>query len=156
MLSFVGNILNTRTKQIGFAVSLVIVVVGCYYLKSYIDKTLNKPKNDYSENVDDPNNSANKSAIVYFFYTTWCPHSLSAIPEWEKIVDKFSTNSVNGYNINFIGLDCTEETVETTNLMNKFNIEGFPTIKMVKDDQIIEFDAKTNESNIEKFLYSVL
>ena len=41
-------------------------------------------------------------------------------------------------------------------MINKYNIEGYPTIKMIKDDQVIEFDAKAKFDNIEKFLVTVL
>ena len=41
-------------------------------------------------------------------------------------------------------------------MINKYSIDGYPTIKMVKDDQVIEFNAKAKFENIEKFLSSVL
>lgn len=151
------NMFKDKTKLLYVGLTLIVIIIAGYYLKKYIEGTMMK-RTKYEENVDDiPDNNSNyKTATVYFFFTTWCPYSLSAIPEWEKIVAKFSENSVNGYNVKFVDLDCTEDSVETEDYMNKFNITGYPTIKMVKDDQIIEFDAKTNEANIEKFLYSVL
>ena len=40
--------------------------------------------------------------------------------------------------------------------MNKFNIESFPTIKLIKDGEIIEYDAKPNKETINEFLNNVL
>lgn len=157
-MNSVTNMFKDKTKLLYGGLTLIVVIVAGYYLKKYIEGTM-KQTNKYEENVDDipANDGLNyKTATVYFFFTTWCPYSLSAIPEWEKIVAKFSDNPVNGYHVKFIDLDCTKETVETENYMNKFNITGYPTIKMVKNDEIIEFDAKANEANIETFLTSVL
>jgi thioredoxin-like negative regulator of GroEL len=40
--------------------------------------------------------------------------------------------------------------------MNQYGIEGFPTIKMLKDGQIIEFDAKPTKENLEQFINTVV
>jgi len=134
-----------------------ILLVAGVFLYKYIN-SFKESSSKYKENSDiiSSSHSGNKSATVYFFYTTWCPYSLAAIPEWEKIVDKYNENSVNGYSINFIDVDCTKETVEIENMINKYNIEGYPTIKMIKDDQVVDFDAKAKFENIEKFLVTVL
>jgi len=41
-------------------------------------------------------------------------------------------------------------------LANKFNINGYPTIKLVKGNQIIEFDSKPEVKTLETFLSTVL
>ena len=159
-MAFIQGLLNDKKKVAIFAFAFVILIVSGVFLYKYINfqKT---SSSQYKENNDIVSSSSDsqigpKSATVYFFYTTWCPYSLAAIPEWEKIVDKYSENSVNGYSINFIDIDCTKETVEIENMINKYNIEGYPTIKMIKDDQVVEFDAKAKFENIEKFLVTVL
>ena len=160
-MEFIKSLINDKKKITLLLFSLVIFIVSGIFLYKYINS--HKPsKSEYKENTDVYGSSSSdakigpKSATVYFFYTTWCPYSLAAIPEWEKIVDKYTHNEVNGYSINFIDVDCTKETVEIENLINKYNIEGYPTIKMIKDDQVIEFDAKAKFDNIEKFLVTVL
>jgi hypothetical protein len=40
--------------------------------------------------------------------------------------------------------------------MNKYKIEGYPTIKLLKGDQVIEYDAKPTKSTMEQFLHTVL
>jgi hypothetical protein len=49
-----------------------------------------------------------------------------------------------------------EKTFEVLNTMNKYKIEGYPTIKLLKDGQIIEYDAKPTKDTIIQFLNSVL
>ena len=153
----IKSMMNDKKKAIFLFVFIISITVGGIFLYKYINS--HKPTNgEYKENTElsVSDNPGSKSATVYFFYTTWCPHSLSAIPEWEKIVEKYTHNDVNGYSIKFIDIDCTKESVEIENMINKYSIDGYPTIKMVKDDQVIEFNAKAKFDNIEKFLSSVL
>jgi hypothetical protein len=41
-------------------------------------------------------------------------------------------------------------------LMNKFKVEGYPTIKLLKDGQVIEYDAKPSKDTLIQFLNTVL
>ena len=52
--------------------------------------------------------------------------------------------------------NCTNESAETSQLMDKYNIEGYPTIKLIKDNQVIEYDAKPTKSTMTQFLTTVL
>ena len=38
----------------------------------------------------------------------------------------------------------------------KYNVEGFPTIKLLKDGQVIEYDAKPTKETLTQFLNTVL
>ena len=49
-------------------------------------------------------------------------------------------------------MNCTEETQEIEDAIEKYNIKGYPTIKMSKYDKTIEFDAKITYSALEKFV----
>ena len=40
--------------------------------------------------------------------------------------------------------------------MNKYKIEGFPTIKLLKNGQIIEYDAKPSKTTLVEFLNTAL
>ena len=63
---------------------------------------------------------------------------------------------MNGFGVKLIEYNCTNESAEISELMDKYNIEGYPTIKLVKDNQIIEYDAKPTKSTMEQFLNTVL
>ena len=63
---------------------------------------------------------------------------------------------INGYTIIFTEYNCTEESEEVSELMDKYKIEGYPTIKLVKDNQVIEYDAKPTKTTMEQYLHSVL
>jgi hypothetical protein len=40
--------------------------------------------------------------------------------------------------------------------MDQYTIEGFPTIKLLKDGQVIDFDAKPTKDSLTQFLNTVL
>ena len=142
-----------KSKIVGVLVLLALITglsVGIY---NYVQ--MSQPNTKYRPNVDNPDSSV-KSAQVYFFYTTWCPYSIKALPEWENIVNKYNHTVINGYQVSFIAVDCTNETAEVDKYIQLYHIEGYPTIKLVKEDHVIEFDAKATSSNIESFLKTVL
>lgn len=147
------NIAGNLPYIIAFVLAIGIAVV---FLKPHLESYFGRKSSEYEENVDLSNDVNGRTAILYFFYATWCPHSRSALPEWDKIVDKYTNKNINGYLLQLIPVDSTNETAENAELMNNFNVDGFPTLKLVKDDAIIEFNAKANFDNIDKFLTSVL
>ena len=107
------------------------------------------------ENVPIDQNS-NHTATLMLFYVDWCPHCKTAKPEWEALKSDYEGKSINGYTLSFVEYNCTEETAEVSQLMDKYKIEGYPTIKLIKDNQVIEYDAKPTKSTMEQFLNTVL
>ena len=100
--------------------------------------------------------SADKIATMKIFHVDWCPHCKTAMPEWDKVKSKYEGKTINGYKLHFDEHNCTQESPETNELLDKYNIEGYPTIKLIKDNQVIEYDAKPTESTISQFLNTVL
>ena len=91
-----------------------------------------------------------------FFYTDWCPHCKTAKPEWENLKQEYQGKTINGYSIIFTDVNCTNESPEVERMMNTYKIEGYPTIKLVKDGQVVEYDAKPTKATLVQFLNSVL
>ena len=132
---------------------VLFIIVASYYYYYYISPKMNatfKPNNELT------NNGASKDAELLFFYADWCPHCKTAKPIWNEIKQEYENKSVNGYNIVFTEINCTTESAEVDKLMDQYKVEGFPTIKLLKDGQVIEYDAKPTEDTIDKFLNTVL
>ena len=53
---------------------------------------------------------SSKDAEIMFFYANWCPHCKAAKPHWKEVTDEYEGKEVNGYNLVFTEVDCTEET----------------------------------------------
>lgn len=149
-----------RLTPVQMTMTLVgIVMIGLilYGYSMYAHSTDAKNNTTYNANREHtPPEEDGKVAQLMLFYADWCPHCKKAKPEWEKMKSEYDGKMINGYIIVFVDHNCTEENTETAELSNKYNIEGYPTIKLIKDDQVIEYDAKPTKSTMETFLQSVL
>lgn len=131
----------------------ILCILGYYSFKRYSNNNATFHAN--REHIPKDQNS-NKTATLMLFYVDWCPHCKTAKPEWETLKTEYDGKSINGYMVSFEEYNCTNENAETSELMDKYSIEGYPTIKLVKDNQIIEYDAKPTKSTMEQFLNTVL
>ena len=60
---------------------------------------------------------------------------------------------MNDWRINCIQVDCSDSSEpEAANMINKFSITTYPTIKMMRDNEVYEFDAKITAKNLEEFV----
>jgi len=149
---------NNAIQMISNYKFIILAVIGFAILGYLIyDQFINKNTvfNANREHATtDPN--SNKTAEMMLFYVDWCPHCKTAKPEWENLKTEYEGKQINGYNIKFTEYNCTAESAENDELMNKYKIEGYPTIKLLKGDQVIEYDAKPTKSTMEQFLHTVL
>ena len=90
-----------------------------------------------------------------YFYARWCPHCKSAKPIWTSFKEKYKNETVNGYKCKFVEYDLTDETPETNKITRNYKIEGYPTIKMKKGNDLIDFDAKITPTALEEFIQNV-
>jgi hypothetical protein len=100
--------------------------------------------------------SKNSQAELILFSVDWCPHCKKAQPIWNELKSDYENKSINGYTILFTEINCTNESPEVEKMINKYKIEGYPTIKLLKDGNVIEYDAKPNKATLEQFLNTVL
>lgn len=139
--------LNTTTILFIFAFVFFVILAIYYYYYHYV------PRFNITENYE---NKSTKTAEIMFFYTDWCPHCKVAKPVWSEIESEYENKTINGYKLIFTPVNCTNETPEVDEMLNKYKIEGYPTIKLLKDDQIIEYDAKVNKDTMKQFLNTVI
>ena len=151
-LQSIKDRLTFRNIMICGCVVLLLSGVGYYAYKQANSNTLFHANR---ENIPKEQNS-NKTATLMLFYVDWCPHCKTAKPEWDSLKSEYDGKSINGYTIHFAEYNCTNESAEVSQLMDKYTIEGYPTIKLSKDNQIIEYDAKPTKSTMEQFLNTVL
>lgn len=100
----------------------------------------------------DVNNLEDVELII--FYTTWCPHSKTAIKAWNDLKPNYDNKVYNKYRVLLKEVDCDKDV----EMADKYNIEGYPTIKLVKNEgtEVVEYDAKLNDETLNEFLSSVL
>jgi thiol-disulfide isomerase/thioredoxin len=156
--SFTSKIQNmfsmTNIMYISAAIFFILISVFVYYY--YVKPSLNPTYTANSERKHGGEEGSHNEAELMFFYTDWCPHCKTAKPDWAEVKAEYENKTINGYRIIFTEVNCTTESDEVEKLMNKYKIEGYPTIKLLKDGQIIEYDAKPSKDTIIQFLNSVL
>ena len=147
-----SNVKATLFSKTGAIILFVIVLlmIAAYYL-TRSNPTFKANREGEAENTD-----SNKIATLMIFSVDWCPHCKTAMPEWKSLEEDYANKQINGYTLMFQEYNCTEETTEIEELIAKYKIEGYPTIKLIKDNQVIEYDAKPNKATMETFLNTVV
>ena len=147
------NIFSLFKKKITIIVCVVIAILLIIFLGFYYYKyVMSVKKTLYLDESFD----SGKQAEFMLFYVDWCPHCKTAKPEWEKIKQEYEGKTVKGYTLMFKEYNCTNENAEIEQLIEKYNIEGYPTIKLLKDSQVIDFDAKPSQSSLTQFINEAL
>ena len=148
-----GNLSTTTLIIIGTVVLFAIIAIFYYFY--YIAPSSKAVYHANSEhNTSSTTNG--KTAELLFFFADWCPHCKAAKPIWNDLKSEYENKTINGYKILFTEVDCSEETAEVEKLMNQYSVEGYPTIKLLKDGQVIEYDAKPSKEVLTKFLNTAL
>jgi thiol-disulfide isomerase/thioredoxin len=167
-MSFLSKIKGMPTIQLGGSPSPINIIlgfffllafaVGIYYLYKYVKSARKSGKNNSNNEFNDKGEEGmgKKEAEIMLFYVDWCPHCKTAKPEWEQVKNEYDGRTINGYTVIFTEINCTEESVNVEKLMNTYKIEGYPTIKLLKDGTVIEYDAKPTKDTLIQFLNTVL
>lgn len=137
---------------------IVFIALGYYGYKSYVEPKLN-PKylanrefNETVEETEEGNIGVKQEAELFFFHTVWCPHCKKAMPVMEELKANYDNKVINNTKLYIKFVDCDENE----ELADKFDVEGYPTIKLVKDNQVIEYDAKPEKDTLIEFLTTTL
>jgi thiol-disulfide isomerase/thioredoxin len=156
---------------IGFLLLVFFLLVAKFTYDMYFDKLKKKKKYD---NVANAKNTKDICA-VYFFFADWCPHCTKAKPEWEAFSNVYHNKVINGYIIKCFNVDCTSdngsEVIQVVNgeemtyisptpirvdeLVRKYGVDSYPTIKMAKGDIVVDFDSKVSQASLAEFVKSV-
>ena len=70
--------------------------------------------------------------------------------EWSKFKQEWNQKTYQGYTLQFHEVDCDIQEA----LANKYNVTQYPTIKLIKNGSIFDFDAKPTISTLTSFLNS--
>jgi thiol-disulfide isomerase/thioredoxin len=155
--SYLSTITNGITNN-KFTIITILLFCGIaiflyfYYVSPQL-KTSYKPN---SEKIPNGETQGDNEAELLFFFADWCPHCKAAKPIWNDLKAEYENKTINGYHVVFTEIDCSTETAEVDKMMNKYNVEGYPTIKLLKDGQVIEYDAKPSKETLTQFLNTVL
>ena len=137
----------------GGIATVIVCIISYFIWKKYLSS---KVLYDSNRENNEKEQEDTKIAHLMLFYVDWCPHCKTAKPEWNALKEEYDGKNINGYVVVFEEYNCTDESSEIEELINKYKIEGYPTIKLIKDNQVIEYDAKPTKATMEQFLTTVL
>jgi len=154
---FMGKIKHMTSSiswtYIAIAIVIIIVIVGMYFMfKNQLSSVLNPTYKPNSEHVPVDGMANGPDVELLFFSTSWCVYCKQAKPEWEQLVAEYDGKTINGRKVIFTNVDCTTETPDVNKMMDQYKVEGFPTIKLIKDGQVISYDAKPTKATMMQFL----
>ena len=143
-----------------FLFIILAVVIVKYYSDAKVNKATKNISNMTAKNVLPVGNgregfSSGSTGDIQamFFNVDWCPHCVKAKPEWSKFVSNHSGDS----NITFVGgadgTNCTNDNdSEVRSLIQKYNIQHFPTVIFVKNGTPTEFQGRVSADSLDSFL----
>jgi thiol-disulfide isomerase/thioredoxin len=148
---------NNKFIIFGFLFVSLAVAISYFIYNYYLKNRINHNYVSNSEfNIENAENAppTEKVADFYYFYTKWCPHCKIATPIINTLKKQIqdSNNRSHDVYINFIDVDCDKDK----NLADKFNVVGYPTIKLVYNSNTIEYDAKPDIDTLNEFLKTSL
>jgi thiol-disulfide isomerase/thioredoxin len=167
--SFLGSI--NKVLQNYYTPILIIVLLGLFGYIGYIvyDKYIKKMK--ATEGNDDIANKQGADTIsvqLKLYHVDWCPHSNAIMSEWNMFKDEYNNKIMNGYKLEVEDVNLTNEdgskddnenypkSSSVKKIIADNKIEAYPTIKMYKNKEVIDFDAKVTVNNLEQMVETIL
>jgi len=147
-----------KSKKFVIIIVLIAIFIGAaiFVYNKYVAPKLNPT---FVENREFTEYGPKSSyAEIFFIYATWCPHSKKVIKHWEKLKKQYDGKIVNKYAVKFVELDGDKDEglIEEFSKDYKKKIEGYPTIILIKDNEVIEFEADPTLENLNEFIQSTL
>lgn len=136
-------------------VILFFIVVAAYIYNKYVTPLLEPEfiaNKEFTDKDNDNNDDGKGDVEIIIFTVEWCPHSKKAIPIWEELKGMYADRKYNGYKLVFTEINGEENP----DMADKYKVEGYPTIKLIKGNQVIEYDAKPSVGHLKEFLESTL
>ena len=155
----VKGLLFNKKFLIIMVVVVIFLAVAFYVYNTYVAPRINP---DFVPNREFDDDSDAKDATLYFFSVDWCPYSKKSKPIWKKIKKAFDGKQINNITLNLKEIDGEKQETELENFENEYlvpndkKIDGYPSIWMVKGDQVIEYSAKPDVNSLTEFINAML
>ena len=145
------NLANNRLLLVFGVLWLFLTLIIAYFsYNSYIKPMISEHKLNkefVNKNIDN-----SEDILVMYFYTEWCPYCKKAKPEWNKFESYVNNKNKNiDYSINLVSVNCDE----SKSIADKYEVDGYPTVKLIYKNKVYDFDAKVTKDNLVEFLDSI-
>ena len=133
---------------------IFLIIIGLYYLIKDNKKTVRENFESQPaslNNLTQKPNPKTKELVIILFYVDWCPHCVSTKPEWETLVNNMNNKNINGTNVKVQACNAEGSAVEKE-FANENNVQGYPTIKLIKENEVVEYNGARNVKELEAFI----
>lgn len=113
---------------------LVLILLALIY-KTFL-------KEGFETTCEDLPSKLNKDKQLVLFYANWCGHCKKMKPDWDSASQEVGNEKM-------IKVDVGEGTSEQKKMMEKYDVQGFPTILVFENG---EYVSKHEERSKESFL----
>ena len=133
---------------------LIVLLVICYMLMNTGDSSNNNAGNagnagftqGFQNNKNNDKNS--KGIVLMLFHADWCGHCKDFMPIWETATKTLNNSKTT--NGKTLMLDQVES--ENKEVMKKYKIKGYPTIKCINDKGVVrEFKGERTVEGLKSF-----
>ena len=135
---FKGKDVITNVVMLG-----ALLVITCYIVHFFINRFSSHSEGfDFSSLTDDVKTEGKK--ILCLFHMKGCGHCEKMMPEWDKFSAENDTDVV------------TKKIEQGSNhpWLEKYKIQGYPTIKYISDNGTIDYDGKRDATAFKEFCKS--
>lgn len=157
-LTSITRLTSNKYFYIVIAVAAIFIGVAIYIYNKNIAPSINPAYVPNKEFVDQgvDSDSANTAEFM-MFYANWCPLSKKAMPIWKEFKNTYENKTINNYRLIFNDVDCSDSNDSAMQAkLDSYKVEGFPTIKMLKGTEVIDFDANPTMDSLEQFVTTVI
>ena len=141
LLFLIFIIKSNKSKSKGDAQKMPKKVSCC---NNTINKNKLKKMYSFEEEEEDINETGDKVTIMNF-NTEWCGYSRDFQPIWDKF-----TKQMKGKKIHVKDIKCDKSNNQ--GLCQKYEIEGFPTVKLVNNGKVHEFGGRRTVEDLSEFV----
>ena len=130
--------MNKKTKGTVFFVSMALIISGIIILMTTNAKEMfTTMKSDEINTSKDLDKYTKKyDVVIVKFRVSWCGYCKKLAPIWERLNKKHDGNTLkSGRTVKLVSLDCDKHK----KLAKSHGIQGFPTIKIFKEDGQIQY-----------------
>ena len=122
-------------KHIIIVVLVVMIIVMLFYKYTRSSK-VKSMQNFESQDL--------KPKIINF-NTSWCYWSKELQPVWDKLTD-----DMKGKDIEVLDVKCDLDA--NKEICDRYQVEGFPTIKLIVGDTILDYSGERSLDGLSKFI----
>lgn len=123
--------------------NMIIIVLGVIVLILFVQKIFKYNSNSNS-NLSDFDNISKTPKFVNF-NTTWCYWSKKLVPTWTRLVDEMQ-----GKDIEILDIKCDLE--QNKDLCERYQVDGYPSIKLIQGNKIYTYDGDRSLENMKAFI----